>query len=305
MTAKHGRGDPYDLNLLPVLLALLEYRSVTRAAQELGLTQSGASRALARLRALFRDPLLVREGAGMAPTARAEALLPTLQRLIQESSRLIDSGGDFEPASARGTIRLRSADFAVHVFLPPFLREVSGRAPGLDLAVLPPARGVDSLLSGEVDFVIDVAGMLDHPDLARTPLLEEGFCCLLRTDHPYASGRLTKKRYAELDHVLVAPGGKSGGVVDRVLEREGLGRRVSVQVPSFLVVPRLLLDSDRIATLPSRLAADLAAHWPLVARRPPVEVPSFRIQLFWMERRRTDPIHRWLRRVAAAVAAEL
>ncbi len=116
-----------------------------------------------------------------------------------------------------------TAIFAVHVLLPPLLAEVSSLAPALDLAVLPPAQGVDSLLSGEIDFVIDVAGRVSHPDLARTPLLEEDFSCLLRADHTYADGHLSKKRYAELEHVLVAPGGKSGGIVDRVLEAEASG----------------------------------------------------------------------------------
>jgi DNA-binding transcriptional LysR family regulator len=304
MTRTH-RTEPFDLNLLPVFVALMETGSVSQAARRLGLTQSGTSRALARLRSLLGDPLFVREANKMVATARARALAPRIERLVEEAARLPEEPTAFEPSKARGTVRLASADFALHILLPRLLEETRGQAPGIDVQAYPTPSSVEALESGRLDFSIHVEGALAHPDLVRTPLFEEGFECLVREGHPATQKRLTVRRYARLEHLLVAPGGRPGGIVDTLLEERGVTRRVAVMVPSFLVVPALLERSDLVATLPRRLARSLTARWPLVSIPPPLPLPSFRLQLFWVERRRQEPLHTWFRQLMQDVASRL
>ncbi len=305
MTDAHRRGERFDLNLLPALEVLLRTGSVTDSAEQLGMTQSGASRTLARLRDLFGDPLLVREGPNMRLTARAEALRPTLSRLIEDAHRLVESGGEFDPQTARGMLRMTTADYGLHVLLPGLLQRVTEEAPHLDLEVVPSEHPVEGLVSGQLDFAINIPDGLKHPDLARTRLLEDNLVCVIRRGHPALARRFTVKRYAGLEHILVAPSGRSGGIVDEALARHGLKRRVSLLTPSFLSVPYFLHTSDRVCALPRRMANQFAERWPFVLVEPPIALPGFRIQLYWMERRRTDPIHRWFRQLAREVADEL
>jgi DNA-binding transcriptional LysR family regulator len=302
MSVTHDQAQQLDLNLLRPLGRLLETRSVTRAARELGVTQSAASRSLSRLRELFDDPLLVREGQRMHLTKRAEALRPQVARLLADCARLVAQPAEFDPQEARGRVRIVAADYAQVLLLPRLLAHVTEHAPGLDLEALPPTSGLDLLEAGEVDFAIDVAQAYDGPHLMRTNLFDEGFSVVVRRGHPVLGRRLTLQRYVRLEHVLVSPRGKPGGIVDRVLQARGLERRVSVIVPSFGVAPALVAASDRIVTLPTHFAEDCCRRWPLVCLPVPVPVPRFQLTLFWMDRRRTEGLHRWFRKVVREVA---
>lgn len=305
MSGTHDLPGSLDLNLLRPLGRLLETRSVTRAAQELGVTQSAASRSLARLRELFDDPLLVREGQGMHLTQRAESLRPQVARLLADCARLVAQPAEFVPREARGRVRLVAADYAQVLLLPRLLAHVTEHAPGLDLEALPPSATLEALEAGEVDFAIDVAQAHEGPHLMRTNLFEEGFSVVVRRGHPVLGRRLTLQRYVRLEHVLVSPRGRPGGIVDRVLQARGLERRVSVIVPSFGVAPALVAASDRIATLPTHFAEDCCQRWPLVCLPVPVPVPRFQLALFWMDRRRTEGLHRWFRKVVREVALQV
>jgi DNA-binding transcriptional LysR family regulator len=304
--AHDSRAAAFDLNLLRLFARLLELRNLTRVAAELGVTQSAVSRSLSRLREAFDDPLLVRVGQRMEPTARAEALRPQVARVLGEAARLFETP-EIDPATAVGTLRWTSADFAQLVLLPPLARRLDAEAPGIDVEVVPSRFPREELEAGRLDLTVDVVGVReDQPGLVQTPLFEEEFACLVREGHPcLREGPLTPARYAALDHVLVAPAGRPGGIVDQVLERQGYRRRVRFTVPSFAVPPGLLLSTDCIVTLPKRVADAAALRAPLRVLPTPVPVPGFRLACFWMERRRTDPLHRWFRGVLAEIGAGL
>jgi len=306
MSSGHDRAalEAFDLNLLRTFARLLETGSVTRAADELGLTQSAVSRALGRLRSAFDDPLLVRVGQRMEPTARAEALRPQVTRILGDVARLFAAPA-IDLATARGTLRWASADFTQIIILPLLARRLAEDAPGIDVEVLPSRVPLDDLEEGRLDLTIQVVGSYDHPGLVQTPLFDEGFACLVREGHPVLTGPpLTPERYAGLEHVLVAPGGRPGGIVDRVLAERGLSRRVRFVVPSFAVPAALLEATDCIATLPERIARAAAARGPLVVLPTPLPIPRFRLASFWMERRRTDPLHRWFRRTLQEIVGD-
>lgn len=294
-----------DLNLLPVLHAVLDTRSVKAAAPRLGLSPSAVSHALARLRELLDDALLVRSGRSMQLTPRAERLRPRVQRLVDELERTLRQEDALDPARMERAFTIAGGDFAELVLLEPLGRRLAELAPGVSLygqAV----RGdvTEQIREGGCDALVGV--FREVPDDIRTlELVRSEFVCLLRAGHPALRGRLTVRRYAALDHVLVAPRGQPRGIVDGVLEAQGLRRRVARTVSSFLVAPHLVAGSDYVLTVSSFIAERFAEPLGLVARKPPIAIEGFTIRAAWHRRFDDDPAHRWLRERIAEVAEEV
>lgn len=293
-----------DLNLLVVFAALLEERNVTRAGRRLGLTQPATSRALARLRDLLGDPLFVRGKGGLLATARAEAAAEPLRAMLERARDVIETAA-FDPAIARRSFALGMADLAEPWLLPRLLTRIAVTAPGVDLVSLAEARPLEEGLEpGRFDLAV-VPNVPERASLRRQALLSEDFVCLLRRDHPALSEPWSAKRFAALGHVLVAPRGTPGGIVDRVLGELGLARRVVVHVGSFGTAPVIVAATDLVTTLPRSLAQAAAARLDLIVREPPMKVPGFTLYQCWHERVHADPAHAWLRReVLAASEAE-
>lgn len=292
-----------DLNLLLALEALLEERSVTRAAARLGLTQSALSHALGRLREHVGDPLFVRGPTGMVPTPRAEALAGPLRDALATIRAALDAG-PFDPATARGVVRLGTTDYAAFVLVPALSAGLGAEAPGLDLHVSAVAsEGLGELASGAVDLVIsrpldgDVRG-----GLYQQVIFEDEFLCVLRQGHP-AADRLDLDAFLAWPHVLVAPRGQTGGVVDTALAARGLSRRVAVLLPHFLVAPHIVAASDVIVTLAARVARRIAEPLGLVLRPPPLALPGFTMAMVWHERTHRDPAARFVRQRVMEVAS--
>jgi DNA-binding transcriptional LysR family regulator len=308
MHTAHDELAGIDLNLLTALDALVTERHVTRAAGRLGITQSAASHALARLRELLGDPLLVRGARGaMVPTERALALGAIVRRALDEVAAALRPPPAFDPLTARRTFNLGTGDFAELTMLPELVGRLANLAPGVDLFVRTvPTDVAGALAAGELDAVISPA---HNHELGRgcyqRALFDDGFVVAMRDGHPAGGLPLTLDRFCALDHLLVAPGGTPGGYVDVALAALGRRRRVALAVPHFLIVPHLLATTDLIVTLASRIAAAFVDSHQLVLMRPPVEVPGFTIHVIWHEYAHADPAHRWLREQLVAVAAEM
>ncbi|WEK07427.1 MAG: LysR family transcriptional regulator [Candidatus Pseudomonas colombiensis] len=283
-----------DFNLLKTLDALLDERSVTRAAERLSLTQPAVSGMLTRLRESFGDPLFVRAQRGMVPTLRAEQLAVPVKQLLSDIEQMLQPQA-FDPATAQMTVSLASTDYALRAVVVPFLSALRLQAPNIRVAVQP----VDvQHLAGQLDRGdIDLA--LVTPDstalgLHTAALFDERYVCVMRAGHPDAAAKTwSLERFCSLDHVLVSPsGGSFQGVTDQALARIGRSRRVTLSVTSFLVLPEILRTSDLIAVVPRRLALHADG---LVMLEPPVEVPGFSKTLAWHERTHHDPGQQWLR----------
>ncbi len=284
-----------DLNLLKALDALLDECNVTRAATRLGVTQPAMSGMLTRLREKFGDPLFVRAQRGMVPTQRALELSAPLKQVMSEISALLQPQV-FAPLSARLTFTIAATDYALRAIAVPFLSALKQQAPHIRVALLPiEDRHVQAQLErGDIDLAL-VTPENTPPDLHARDLFEEHYVCVLREGHPAMQGRrrLTVKQWCALDHALVSyTGGGFRGVSDEALQKLGKQRQVTLSVKSFLVLPEILRASDMVATLPSRLVADLPG---LVVFEPPIEVPGFTKVAAWHERTHRDVAHRWLR----------
>lgn len=292
--------DGLDLNLVRALHALLEEASVTRASKRLGLSVPATSHALARLRTRLEDPLLERAGRGMVRTPRAEALREPVQRVIEGLAQVLSPAEVPTAASLSRRFVVHASDYVLGVFGVALDRRVREEAPQVDLRFRSNLPEEDELLrEGRIDAAIGAYGKLP-PEVRTRTLFNERLVCALRRDHPVR--RLTVARYAELGHVQVAPRGLPGSVIDRLLARRGLSRRVERQVPFFHSALDLLAETDLVLTAPERFLRRHADPSGLRVLPCPLEPAPYRVRLIWHPRMNADAGHRWLRQTIADVA---
>lgn len=290
-----------DLNLLVMLEALLEERSVTRASGRLGMSQPAVSRALGRLRKLFGDKLLVDGRGGYQLTARAEELRPALSTTLVQVGMMLETQ-PFDPSAAAGKVRLLMLDLETAVLAPHLLSRLSAEAPNLDLDVLPlGSAAMEALEKGAVDAIIGVVEEAPA-GIHRRGLYDDSFVTLMRTEHPSANKALTLDQYLELEHIVVSVTGEGVAPVDTALNMAGRERRVRARVPSFLAAVEIAAHSNLIMTLPSSLARTAAGMGRFVALPPPLELGSFTMSLLWHARHQNEPRHIWLRRAIMEAA---
>lgn len=292
-----------DLNLLSVLHAVVDTRSVKLAAQRLALSPSATSHALARLRELLGDPIVVRAGRSLVLTPRAEKLRPELGRILESVARLLAGDAAADPTALTRGFTIGTNDYGERVLLVELGHRLARQAPGVDLFAARTGSFVDGLRDGTHDLALAAVRAMP-PDIVVEPLLRERFVAVLRRGHPAARNRLTLKRYAALEHVLVAPRGTPRGVVDTVLEAQGLRRRVARTVATFGVAPYVVAGSDYVLTLAERIARPLAAQLDLQIRPCPSQLPTFEISMAWHRRVDADPAHAWLRDQLRGVAQD-
>jgi DNA-binding transcriptional LysR family regulator len=289
-----------DLSLILSLEALLAERNVSRAALRLGLSQPALSAQLARLRDMFGDPLLVATARGMVPTPRAEALQDPLHDLLERLRGLVVEQVPFDPATATTTFRIAASDFIHRALMLP--ATLAAEAPNirLSLRALDAHRAGQQLETGEIDLLIASERLTPQTARARK-LFDEQLVFVQRPGHPRGTAPLTLDAFCSLNHILVSPeGGGFHGVADEVLARLGRTRRVVASLPSFLLVPSMIMNTDLVAMVPECLAMMLGA--PLQVFPPPFEMPVFTIYASWHQRRQLDASHVWLReRVRAAI----
>lgn len=293
-----------DLNLLKTLDALLDERSVTRAADRLSVTQPAVSGMLNRLRESFGDPLFVRAQRGIVPTLRAEQLAAPVKQLLADIEALLQPQG-FDPLNASLTLNLASTDYALRAVVVPFMRALREQAPNIRIAIHPVnASALASQLDrGDIDLAL-VTPETTPTGLHAAPLFDEHYVCVMRSDHPDAlNGTISLDRFCAVDHVLVSPsGGGFRGVTDTALERIGRTRRVVSSVTSFLILPELLRESDLIAVVPRRLALHQTG---LRMMEPPLEIPGFSKRLVWHERTHRSAGHQWIRSLVLSTTQSL
>lgn len=291
----HPALQTLDLNLLVSLDLLLEERSVTRAADRSGVTQPSMSQALARLRRTFDDPLLVRVGHRMEPTAMAEGLGAPLHALLTNLETLVNDRGRFDPANSSRTFRIACLDHFAALDLPGIAASLRSDAPNIDIAVTQLSyRTINSELEeGLVD--VGVGAFRKTPTGHKHQRLhQDHFVCLLRAGHP-ALDDWTLATFLTHPHGLLATAGRGDGVVDAALANNGMSRRVALRVPHFLAAGQIVESTDLIFTMASRLASSLAKRYDVVTMQPPMELPRFNIRAQWHRRTDGDPAHRWFR----------
>lgn len=296
-----------DLNLLRVLDALLEQRSVTQAGQKLGLSQSATSHALGRLREALGDPLLVRSKRGWLLTPRALLAAEPLRQALVILESVVTPAPAFNPSTSTGQFTLATADYAEFLLLPKLAHRLNVSAPGFDVWSQPYTVSEPLRTTLEtVDAVITPRRPEDSSTgIYEKKLFRDRFVCIVRKGHPALQKRWTPEVFASLRHAFIAPQGKPGGVVDEALAAHGLTRRVVVAVPHFLVAPFLISETDAVLTVPMRVARVFAQSLPLELVSPPFDVPGFEMSLFWHERTHSDASHSWFREQIVQICRQI
>jgi DNA-binding transcriptional LysR family regulator len=290
-----------DLNLLVVLDALLDEAHVSRAAERLGLSQPAASSALERCRHLFRDPLLERGRGTMRLTPKAEALREPVKNLLADVVSVLDPP-KVALADLKQTVRIVMSDYPAAVIAGRLHTSLTQTAPGIDVVIEPwtgAASALEALGKGSADLAVSVFLELDGA-FRRETLLHESYLVMMRKGHPAARG-FNLDRWLAYPHVVVSGSGQTRGVLDEALATHRKSRRVGIVVPSFLMVPSLLEDSDLIVLLPSRcVPPDAAVRFAVF--EPPITVEGFPLHLAWHARRDRDA---GVRHVASVVRSLL
>ncbi|HEY6941971.1 LysR family transcriptional regulator [Dokdonella sp.] len=283
-----------DLNLLVTLDVLLKEGSVVGAARRLQLSASAMSRALARLRELTGDPLLVRAGRELVPTPRALELRERVRQVVDDAEAVLRPALKLDLATLARTFTIRSTEGFVETFGPALLARIGAEAPGVRLWFVPKLdKDSTALREGMVDLETGITSAAMGPEIRTQGLFQDRFVGVVHTGHPLSRGALTSERYAAGDHVLVARRGLEMAPIDRALDTLGLSRRGAVTVGGFGPAIALARASDLIATVPERHTQSL---WHGMHRFAlPFDVPGFTISLFWHPRLDGDPAHQWIR----------
>jgi DNA-binding transcriptional LysR family regulator len=295
----------YDLNLLPVFMAMMEERNVTRAAERLGITQPALSNALNRLRDTLRDPLFIRERYGMKPTQMAEDLAPVIGAALASLDDVILGQQAFDPAKATRLFTIAPNSYVEFVLMPAIVSRLREQAADIRLRLTPFGNDVieTGAMSGTTDMVL--GRIVDPPDnLVVQHLMDDGLACVVRADHPEVGDTLSREHYERLKHVNVLPPGRMRAGLFQALQQQSLRREVAVSVTHFLAVPEMIAVTDYCATLPSLICRRLAHDPRLKILAAPVDLGTFPVEMAWHVRYRHDPAHRWLRSLVTEVARD-
>jgi DNA-binding transcriptional LysR family regulator len=298
----HGMDElrRIDLNLLLALHALLAEKHVTRAALRLHKSQPAMSHSLAQLRSHFGDPLLVRRGGQMALTARAQALQQPLGEALGHLNGLLAQDA-FDPARARGRLRLALSDYASRIVLPALVRHVRRHAPGLDLAISQSTRELmlAQLADGELDLAL--GPFPDVPEgIEVQPLFEERFVSVADQSVLPARGGLSLQEWLQRPHVMLAMRPDASEEIEQALAARGLRRHVALALPHWSAAVEVLTGTDLVLTVGSRAVGDLRRHRGLRRFEPPLPLPRFAYHQAWHVRRQGDAMHRWLRQAVVS-----
>lgn len=305
-----------DLNLLVYLDVVLREKNVTRAAEQLGITQPAMSNVLRRLRTLFGDPLLIRSSEGMTPTEYAMELQPRIRELLESITQLLEPRSEFRPYSTSRIFRIMTSDYAEATLVPRLVKALRSEAPNVVLDFLTPSDvSYRDMEQGRVDLAINRFNEVPQ-SFHQVLIWKDTFSCLLSAQSPYAH-RFHLRNYLKAPHIWVSKTGmgvgfgvnpdKSGGLglIDQALERLGTKRHISVFTRHYQMPALLLANKDLIATLPTRVAKLQAHNGDILIKEPPFFIPEFELTMAWSPLLQHHPAHRWLRSLILHVARQM
>jgi DNA-binding transcriptional LysR family regulator len=288
----------FDLNLLVAFDILIAERNVTAAARRMGIGQPAMSNALARLREMFGDPLLVRTSSGLQPTGRALDLVAPVSRILAELREEVFSTRGFDPGTDKRTFRIGLSDQAEAAIMRDVLQTIRRDAPGVRVVVrsVEMRFGAELLATSAIDLAVGYFPDADS-SLETAALYHETFVCLFDTRACGVAPPLSLDEYTALPHILVSLRGEPFGHLDELLRAAGRSREVIYTTPHFLAVPFLLHGFRAVAALPRRLAENCADAAGLAICPVPLPSRGYEVRMAWHRRTSTDPAQSWLRAV--------
>ena len=284
--------------------AIMTEGSITRAAERLNITQPAVSNAVGRMRSIWKDDLFIKDGRNIRPTLFAQNLWAKVQLPLEEIEDAINPKG-FDPVTSHRVFRIAATDLMVDLLWAELRQRLEKVAPGVAVQTLPYtiSNGESLLASATVDVLIGANNLM--PSMATSEMLIElDYVCVMRPDHPLATGNLTLDRFVEADHLLVSLSGDTRGFTDTVLAEHGKTRKVAMTINNFASATKMLERSDLVCVLPSVTAKASVEAGLLVSRPTPVPVPGPTLSMFWHKRVDRDLGNVWLRNLLKDIAAD-
>ncbi|MDH6269738.1 LysR family nod box-dependent transcriptional activator [Rhizobium sp. SG_E_25_P2] len=295
-----------DLNLLVALDALIRLRNVSRAAEEMFITQSAMSNALGRLRDYFDDPLLIQVGRMMELSPLAASLEQPLRDIIVRIDSAVVSTPSFNPADSRRLIGMVVSDYSLHTLIPIFMEIVTAEAPALQFDFKPQQNFPHLLLEkGEADLLIapSVFCSTHHPS---DVLFSDEICLVTDCRSSFATGeKITREQFESAGHVVMRPPNGGESFAERACREVGLAIRVEVATFAFSTLSVLVRGSNRLALVQKTLAIEMIKTGGLAIIDPPLDLPLLEQSAQWHSYRSRDPALTWVREKLKTAAAEL
>jgi DNA-binding transcriptional LysR family regulator len=284
----------FDLNLLVVFEVLMTERSVSRAAERLGRTQSAVSHSLSRLRSQLGDPLLIKGGVRMQPTAVALDLIEQTRPMLRGFQRVLSPRHVFDPASSRRVFRVAAPDFMLTVFAH-LLSRLRSEAPGVSAEWTAPREPtLLDVAEGQIDVAIVPAELRLPEGVASESLGALGWRCYGRKKHP-AFARWNRQTWTRWPHLVVRIGDSLTSPVNVAASAAGLDRTIAGWVPHFSAIAPVLANSDLLATLPVIAMVETMHAFDLESREVPFPIAPLPHVMVWSTTRSRDPAMNWLR----------
>ncbi|WP_108946497.1 LysR family transcriptional regulator [Shewanella halifaxensis] len=302
-----------DLNLLVYLDVLLREKNVTKAADQLGISQPAMSNGLKRLRTLFDDPLLIRTSQGMTPTERAQELQPTISELIIGLEKAVQPRAEFNAAESEQVFRVMVSDYAEATLLPPLIARLRTEAPNVILDIMTPSDvSFPDVEQGRVDMVINRFDSIPQ-SFHQKVLWNDDFSCLISKTNPVLD-KFSLDSYLKANHVWVSKTGMGVGVgmdpddvqrlgwVDEALTKIGVQRRITVFTRHYQAACLLAEQQDLIATIPSKMANQHKNNDRVCIVPPPFVIQPIALTMAWSPLLQHNPAHKWMRQLITQTA---
>lgn len=283
-----------DLNLMVIFDVIMQEQSITAAAERLSMTQPSVSNALSRMRYVWKDPLFVKQGRGIRPTPYAESLWKIIGEPLN-AIKLATEPTKFDPATLKRTFRIAVTDWMSDLFWLPLRQFIEAESPQVNIHAVPyNVNGESLLLNADVDMVLDY--FEGHSDNVQSQhLFDNHFVCAMRPDHPLAKQNLNIETFAAAEHLLLSLSGEALGGTDKQLQKQGLQRRIAMTVNHCYQIPKLLINTDMITTIPLPIILDSVNAGHIIIKKPPLELEPGPISMTWHKRHQRDPEMLWLR----------
>lgn len=284
-----------DLHTLRVLDEIFKTGSLSRTANRLNLSQPAISMVLGKVRRHFDDKLFVRIGNEMKPTAQAQGMRESVSAAIAAIESTLNYRRVFDHSTTDRAFRIAVSDVGQIVFVPKLLKAFRAQAPRASISFSSIERGTSQLLqTGGIDLTIGLVPGFPESFVQRA-VFSESLCVLARERHPRIKGKLTLDQVSAEEHVRVVTSSSTHLVIDRALEQQNIARRILISVPNFMIVARLVSETDALSVLPRRAGLALSEYHPLQVLVPPFPMKPYQVRQFWHERQSADPAHKWLR----------
>ncbi|BDB29675.1 LysR family transcriptional regulator [Cupriavidus sp. TA19] len=294
-----------DLNLLYVFEALWRDRSVTGAAENLGLTQAAVSSALKRMRTEHGDKMFTLVGRRMEPTPHTTAIAQQLLDALAMIRNTLVEEASFDPLTSRRLFTVRTRDIGEVVHLPALMQRLEVAAPHIKVRTVfkPIDETLSGLANGRIDFALGFLPALET-GIHRRQLFSQHYVCVMRKGHPLAKHELSTELFCEQQHLLVEYSGSGHQVLEKALIDAGARHQIKLRLPQYLSAPHFIIASDLLWCAPEILVQRLMPHFEIITKPVPLQLPDFDIGIYWHDRYHRDPGNKWLRDFIVTVVSD-